>query len=189
MSKTAKQAMAVDDVELVTRTLSGDVGAFEELVKRYQVSIYNLVFRLVRNEGAAADVAQMAFIKAYEGLRSFRGGSSFKTWLYRIAINLSKNYLRDQGRRKEDLGEVDTTSASNPLEVLIEDERRQLFHKAFKTLSARQRLVVKLKVDEGMGYREIAKIMGCSVGTVKASFHYACARLREILREEGDEMS
>ncbi len=177
------------DDRLVERARAGDEEAFEDLVKRYEKPIYYLALRSVREEQAAADLAQTAFLKAYEGLRGFRGQASFKTWLYRIAMNLCKNYLRDQGKKKvESLGEMDPPSTANPLRELIEHEGRKLLTGAWGKLPEKQRLTVTLKVHEGMKYREIAKVMGCSVGTVKANFHHACTKLKTMLQEGRDEM-
>ena len=181
--------MGGEDHALVEQVLSGDEGAFEDLVRRYQTAIYYLALRFVKEEGVAADLVQTAFLKVFEGLKSFRRQSSFKTWLYSIAINLCKNYLRDHGKKKWDrLDEMDPASTANPLRQLIEREDQQLLEQAWKKLPERQRFTVSLKVHEGLKYREIAEVMGCSVGTVKANFHHACTRLKTMLREERDEM-
>jgi RNA polymerase sigma-70 factor (ECF subfamily) len=181
--------MGGEDHALVEQTLAGDQAAFEELVRRYQRPIYYLCLRSVREEQAAADLGQTAFLKAYEGLKGFRGQASFKTWLYRIAINLCKNYLRDHGKKKFDsLDELDPPSKANPLRELIEHEDQARISQAWAKLPEKQRMTVSLKVQEGMKYREIAKVMGCSVGTIKANFHHACTRLRTMLQEERDEM-
>jgi RNA polymerase sigma-70 factor (ECF subfamily) len=177
--------MGGEDHALVERALDGDAGAFEELVRAYQAPIYYLALRYVRDEGAAADLAQTTFLKAFQGLRGFRHGSSVKTWLYRIVINLCKNYLRDRGRKREDsLGEMDPPSTANPLQELIAHEDQRLLVQAWGRLPERQRLTVMLKVNEGMKYREIAEVLGCSVGTVKANFHHACTRLKTMFQEE-----
>jgi RNA polymerase sigma-70 factor (ECF subfamily) len=181
--------MGGEERALVEQALAGDEGAFEDLVRRYQAPIYYLALRFVKEEGTAADLAQTAFLKAYEGLRGFRRQSSFKTWLYRITINLCKNYLRDRGKKKWDsLGEMDPPSTANPLRELIEHEDQRLLAQAWDKLPERQRLTVSLKVHEGMKYREIAEVMGSSVGTIKANFHHACTRLKALLQEGRDEM-
>ncbi len=181
--------MEGEDHALVEQALEGTKGAFEELVRRYQKPIYYLCLRFVREEQAAADLAQTAFLKAYEGLRGFRGQASFKTWLYRIASNLCKNYLRDQGKKKVDsLGEMDPPSTANPLRELIEHEDQWMLARAWAKLPEKQRMTVTLKVQEGMKYREIVEVMGCSVGTIKANFHHACTRLKGMLQEGRDEM-
>jgi RNA polymerase sigma-70 factor (ECF subfamily) len=181
--------MEGEDHALVEQALAGEQRAFEELVRRYEKPIYYLALRSVREEQAAADLAQTAFLKAYQGLRGFRRQASFKTWLYRIAINLCKNYLRDQGKKRFDsLGEMDPPSTANPLHELIEHERQTLLARAWAKLPERQRLTVSLKVQEGMKYREIAEVLGSSVGTIKANFHHACVRLKAMLQEGRDEM-
>jgi RNA polymerase sigma-70 factor (ECF subfamily) len=181
--------MGGEDHALVEQALAGTTRAFEELVRRYERPIYYLALRYVREEQAAADLAQTAFLKAYEGLRGFRRQASFKTWLYRIAINLCKNYLRDQGKKKWDsLGEMDPPSTANPLHELIEHEDQWVLAQAWAKLPEKQRRTVSLKVQEGMKYREIAEVLGCSVGTIKANFHHACTRLRAMLQEGRDEM-
>jgi RNA polymerase sigma-70 factor (ECF subfamily) len=177
------------DDRLVERARAGDEEAFEDLVRRYEKPIYYLALRFVKEEQAAADLAQTAFLKAYEGLRGFRGQASFKTWLYRIAMNLCKNYLRDQGKKKvESLGEMDPPSTANPLRELIEHESQALLARAWARLPEKQRMTVVLKVQEGMKYREIAAVMGSSVGTIKANFHHACTRLKAMLQEGRNEM-
>jgi RNA polymerase sigma-70 factor (ECF subfamily) len=181
--------MGGEDRALVEQALAGNEGAFEDLVRKYQRPIYYLALRFAREEQAAADLGQTTFLKAFQGLQGFRGQSSFKTWLYRIAINLCKNYLRDHGKKKEDsLGEMDPPSTANPLRELIEHESQALLVQAWGKLPEKQRMTVVLKVQEGMKYREIAEVMGCSVGTIKANFHHACTRLRAMLQEGRDEM-
>jgi RNA polymerase sigma-70 factor (ECF subfamily) len=186
----AEPTMSGEDRLLVERALAGEERAFEDLVRHYQAPLYYFTLRYVKDEHAAADLAQTAFLKAFKGLRTFHHDSSFKTWLYRIAVNLSKNYLRDRSKKgAESAEEIDPPSHSNPLQELIAQEEQRLLAQAWERLPERQRLTVTLKVHEGMKYREIAEVLGCSVGTVKANFHHACARLKEILREEKNEMS
>jgi RNA polymerase sigma-70 factor (ECF subfamily) len=181
--------MEGDDHALVEQALAGYKRAFEELVRRYEKPVYYVALRYVRDEQAAADLAQTAFLKAYEGLRGFRWQASFKTWLYRIAINICKNYLRDREKKRVDsLGEMDPPSTANPLRELIEHEDQWRLAQAWDRLPDKQRMTVALKVQEGMKYREIAEVMGCSVGTIKANFHHACTKLRAMLQEGRDEM-
>ncbi|MBW2038640.1 MAG: sigma-70 family RNA polymerase sigma factor [Deltaproteobacteria bacterium] len=172
------------ETQLVERVLRGEEGAFEELVMMYQAPIYYLTLRFVRDEQAAADLAQTTFFRAFQGLWGFRQGASFKTWLYRIAINLCKNYLRDHGKEKfKDWSDIDPPSSANPLQKLIENEEQKLLLRAWGRLPERQRLTLTLRVQEGMKYREIAEVLGCSVGTVKANFHHALIKLKEIFQE------
>lgn len=183
--------MEGEDRLLVERARAGEEGAFEDLVRKHQAPLYYFTLRFVRDEQAAADLAQNTFLRAFKGLQGFQQEASFKTWLYRIAINLSKNYLRDRGKKGHISSEgIDPPSySSNPLQELIDHEEQKLLTQACEQLPERQRLTVTLKVQEGMKYREIADILGCSVGAVKANFHHACMKLREIIREGKDEMS
>jgi RNA polymerase sigma-70 factor (ECF subfamily) len=181
--------MGGEDQLLVERALAGEERAFESLVRQYQAPLYYFTLRFVKDEQAAADLAQTTFLKAFKGLQGFHRESSFKTWLYRIAINLTKNYLRDRGKKGTESSEdIDPPSHANPLQELIAHEEQRLLVQAWGQLPERQRLTVTLKVQEGMKYKEIAAVLGCSVGAVKANFHHACTRLKEILREGKDEM-
>ena len=174
---------------LVERALNGEEGAFEELVKHYQAPLYYLALRFVRDEQAAADLTQTAFLRAYQGFPGFRQRSSFKTWLYRITINLCKNHLRDWARKGlESSGEIDPPSHANPLQELIEHEGQQSLLQAWHKLPERQQLTVTLKIQEGMKYHEIAEVLECTVGAVKANFHHACKKLKAILQEGRNEM-
>ena len=175
---------------LVERALHGEEGAFEEIVRHYQAPLYYLALRFVRDEHAAADLTQTAFLRAYQGLAGFRGRSSLKTWLYRITINLCKNHLRDWARKGlEYSAEIDPPAHSNPLLELIKREEQRHMVQAWEQLPERQRLTVTLKIQEEMKYCEIAEVLGCSVGTVKANFHHACKKLKAILQEGHNEMS
>jgi RNA polymerase sigma-70 factor (ECF subfamily) len=147
---------------LVERAQHGEEGAFEELVKRYQAPLYYIALRFVR---------------------------SFKTWLYRIAINLCKNYLRDRAKKGfENSGEIDLPSHANPLQELINHEDQRRMVQAWRQLPERQQLTVTLKIQEGMKYQEIADVLECSLGAVKANFHHACKKLKAILQEGRNEM-
>jgi len=174
---------------LVERALHGEEGAFEEMVRQYQAPLYYLALRFVRDEQAAADLIQTTFLRVFQGLPGFRQRSSLKTWLYRITINLCKNFLRDRAQKGlENSSEIDPPSPSNPLLELIEHEEQRHMVQAWQQLPERQRLTVTLKIQEGMKYHEIAEVLECSVGAVKANFHHACKKLKSILQEERDEM-
>jgi RNA polymerase sigma-70 factor (ECF subfamily) len=189
VSKEIEPTMEGED-RLVQRAQHGEKGAFEELVKHYQAPLYYLALRFVRDEQAAADLTQTTFLRVYQGLGGFRQRSSFKTWLYRIAINLCKNYVRDRAKKGlENSAEIDPPSHSNPLQELIADENRRRMVQAWAQLPEKQQLTVTLKIQEEMKYREIAEVLECTVGTVKANFHHACKKLKAILQEGRDAMS
>jgi RNA polymerase sigma-70 factor (ECF subfamily) len=189
VSKKVEPTMEGED-RLVERAQHGEERAFEELVKHYQAPLYYLALRFVRDEQAAADLTQTAFLRAFQGLPGFRQRSSLKTWLYRITINLCKNHLRDRARKGlETSGEMDPPSPSNPLQELIKHENRRRMVQAWEQLPEKQQLTVTLKIQEEMKYHEIAEVLECTVGAVKANFHHACKKLKAILQEGRDEMS
>jgi RNA polymerase sigma-70 factor (ECF subfamily) len=174
---------------LVEQVLRGETEAFEDLVRKYQVPLYYFALRFVRDEQAAADLVQTTFLKAFQGLGGFRQEASFKTWLYRITINICKNYLRDSAKKAPATSEeIDPPSHSNPLLELIKHEDQRLMVQAWRQLPERQQLTVTLKIQEGMKYHEIAEVLKCTVGAVKANFHHACKKLKSILQEGHDEM-
>lgn len=168
-----------NDKELVKQAQKGDKAAFDTLVTKYHLKVVNLVTRFVKNADDAQDVAQEAFIKAYRGLKNFRGDSAFYTWLYRIAINSAKNYLVSQGRKSpayavdvEDAEHME--SATNLKEYdtpegnMLTDEIEQTVYKAIKDLPEDLKTAITLRELEGMSYDEIANVMECPIGTVRS---------------------
>ena len=168
------------DQELVRRVQKGDKRAFDLLVIKYQHKIAKLISRYIRDPDEVQDVAQEAFIKAYRALANFRGESAFYTWLYRIAINTSKNHLMAQGRRPpgsdveiedaliteegaEALSDVDT-----PEGLALTDEIERVILAAIEALPEELRTAITLRELEGLSYEEIAEAMSCPVGTVRS---------------------
>lgn len=168
-----------NDQVLVERVKQGDKRAFDLLVLKYQHKIVNLVQRYVRDPNEAMDVTQEAFIKAYRAIPRFRGDSAFYTWLYRIAINTSKNYLVSMSRRPLeydlDLQDPEQNAISNKLRdedtpegLLLRDELRETMEKTIAGLPEELRLAITLREAEGLSYEEIAQTMDCPVGTVRS---------------------
>lgn len=168
-----------EDLELITRTIAGERDAFNELVIKYQRPLYSLLFRMVSNHEDAADLLQKSFVKAFTGLGGFERRSTFKTWLYQIAINLAKNVYRDRSRA-EYVSIDNVVIKRNPrtLEGLIARENRQLLRQALTGLPEKQRLTLLLRIQEDKKFEEIAGIMKCSVGTAKANYHHAVQKLK-----------
>ena len=169
-------------MEAVHRVLAGDTEAFGALVQQYQGEIYRLTYRMTRNAEDAKDLAQEAFVQAYRALRSFRGQSRFSTWLYRIAVNLCLNHLKVTAR--EDLAEVSGDlpgSRTDALDVLLADERDRAVAAAIETLPPQQKATLLLRVQQGLGHREIAEILDCSEGTAKANYFHAVRALQRKL--------
>ena len=200
MSETAPIAGAgsptgVLEGDLVQRARNGDLKAYDDLVKRYQERIYATVYHMTSNHEDANDIAQEAFIKAYQALKSFKGGSSFYTWLYRIAVNKTINFLKQRKNKHHfSLNDLDFNTENNPdLVALISDktpfrdagltELQKKLNEALLTLSEPHRMVVVLHDVQGQSHEEIAEIMGCNIGTVRSRLFYARQQLQGYLAE------
>jgi RNA polymerase sigma-70 factor (ECF subfamily) len=171
------------DVEAVQRVLAGDTEAFGVLVRQYQQEIYRLTYRMTRNAEDAKDLAQEAFVQAYRALAAFRGQSRFSTWLYRIAMNLCLNHLKVAAR--EDPAALDASLAdtrTDVLDALLTDERDRAVVAAIRTLPPQQRATLVLRVQQGLGHREVAEILGCAEGTAKANYFHAVRALQRKLQ-------
>ena len=172
-----KDYPSMDDVALWKAAQRGDMRAFEELVARHRDKIYARAFSMIRNEEDAIDLSQEAWVKAWQRLKQFQGDSSFLTWMTRIVINLCLDKLRKQKRERaesienleEESGGVERqmpTVTINPTERLERGELRQRIDKALGLLSYEHRTVLILHEFEDLEYKEIAKRMQCSIGTV-----------------------
>lgn len=185
--------MSLTDLELVQRVQSGDKRSFDVLVLKYQHKVISLVLRYVHDHDTAQDVAQEAFIKAYKGLKNFRGESAFYTWLYRIAINSAKNYLVSQNRRLPD-NDIDAHEAeqfegdsalkeyATPERELLTAEIQAAVSKAIDDLPEDLRTAIMLRELEGMSYEEIAETMDCPIGTVRSRIFRARESIDKVLR-------
>lgn len=173
------------DINLIERYLTGDETAVDELVVKYQKQIYAFVYRMTEDIEDAKDLTQKTFIKAFNGIKGFKKKSSFKTWLYQIAINTSINHLRQNKHKKTELKDSLAEDNKGVLTTIIEDEKRGLIKKAMDKLPERQRLAIVLRVYEELSCSETAKAMGCSDGAVKAHYHNGVKKLKELLRGEG----
>ncbi len=163
--------------------INGDDRAFAKLVNRYKERIFLVVMRIVRNRDEAKDLAQDAFIKAYRNRQSFRADSSFYTWVYRIAVNLSLNYInRNRERQADSLDDTDASNFSIDPDLTVEQEElRKTIDKAIKELPARQRTVFVLRHYEEKSHAEIADLLSITEGAVKANYHQAVQKLKGFL--------
>src|SRR5580765_435749 len=184
----------VPDEKLVRRAQRGDMVAFEELVGRHRDKIYARAFSMMRNEEDAIDLSQEAWVKAWQRLKQFQGEASFVTWMTRIVINLCLDQLRKQKRlRAESIEQMDEESGGverqmpvvtpNPTERLERGELRQRIDEALAKLSYEHRTVLILHEFEEMEYKEIAKAMECSIGTVMSRLFYARRKLAALLAD------
>lgn len=184
-----------DEAVLVKRARQGDLGAYDDLVRRYQERIYATVYHMTSNHEDANDLAQEAFIKAYQALKSFKGGSSFYTWVYRIAVNKTINFLKQRKNRAQlSLDDLDFNAEHDPdLVALISEKtpRREIslaelhekLNVALQKLSEPHRLVVTLHDVQGLSHEEIAEIMDCNIGTVRSRLFYARQQLQAYLSD------
>ncbi len=189
------------DAKIVEAIRAGDTGAYRELVEKYQSRIYAMICGMVRDREEAHDLTQDAFVKAFKNLDRFRLEASFYTWLYRIASNVSIDWLRKQKRRKHD--EFDESRAVRDSTGMIDPiyqkqspgkelERSQLKDRIFdamETLSPEHRQIVLLREVEGYSYSEIAEVMGIPEGTVMSRVFYARRKLQGLLRADMEAVS
>ena len=185
----------VDDLILIQRAQKEDGAAYDELIRRYQERIYATVYHMTSNHEDANDLTQETFIKAYRALKSFKGDSSFYTWIYRIAVNKTINFLKQRKNRYQmSLDDLDFHAEHDPdLVALVSEKtpRRDLnlaelqekLNAAMQKLSEIHRLVVTLHDIQGMPHEEIGKIMGCNVGTVRSRLFYARQQLQAYLSD------
>jgi RNA polymerase sigma-70 factor (ECF subfamily) len=183
-----------DDSALIEKCRGGDVAAFEPLVEKYRQRVWRLAYNVLRDREEAWDVAQEAFIKAYQALPSFRGQSAFYTWLYRITMNVAADRARSraaQGRAfgtervpEEDWERVITDpnpAEASPADAASRREERQKIMRALDQLSEDHRRIIMLGDLEGLSYREIAETLEIPMGTVMSRLHNARKRLRDVL--------
>jgi RNA polymerase sigma-70 factor, ECF subfamily len=184
-----------DDAALIERCRAGDVAAFEPLVEKYRQRVWRLAYNTLRDREEAWDVAQEAFIRAYQALPSFRGQSAFYTWLYRIVMNVATDRARSRGAQGRAFGTErvpeedweralpdDNPGDEAPDAAAARREQRQKIVKALDTLPEHHRKIVMLSDLEGLSYREIADTLEIPMGTVMSRLHNARKRLRDALR-------
>jgi len=191
---TVKDHTSTDDQALVRAAQRGDMAAFEELVARHRDKIYARAYSMMRNEEEAIDLSQEAWVKGWQRLRQFQGESGFGTWMTRIVINLCLDQLRKQKRqRTESIEAMDEETGGverqmpvitvNPTAGLERGELRQRIDRALGQLSYEHRTALVLHEFEEMEYKEIAKTMGCSIGTVMSRLFYARRKLAVLLAD------
>jgi RNA polymerase sigma-70 factor, ECF subfamily len=182
------------DEELVTRSRGGDTDSFNQLILRWERPIYALAYRVIGREEDARDVCQETFLRAYRSLAGFKGEAKFSSWLYRIALNLCRDWIRRQRRAPvmqmpEDLDLLEVAASVEPSES-IEDlvARRELsavVEEAMTHLPAEQRTAIILKEYHGMTFQEIADLQGCPLSTVKTRLYQGLSVVRRQLERQG----
>jgi RNA polymerase sigma-70 factor (ECF subfamily) len=196
-TETTAAQSDVSEIELVKRCQNGDSEAFDELVTRYRAKIFGMIYNMVHSEQDAWDLAQDSFIKAWKSIGRFRGKSSFYTWIYRIVMNVTIDWLRKKqvkgaGAEFDDavqLKEIEPAAKTaprpedQPYERMERAELRQKIENAIAQLSPEHRAVILMKETEDMQYHEIAETLGCSIGTVMSRLFYARKRLQSLLKD------
>ncbi len=192
MASQKKDYPALEDPALVKLSQRGDTRAFEEMVARHRDKVYSRALSMLRHEDDAVDVSQEAWVKGWQRLKQFQGESSFLTWMTRIVINLCLDQLRKQKRQKaESIEELEQESGGverqmptvtvNPTEGLERTELRKKIDEALGKLSYEHRTVLILHEFEELEYKEIAKRMECSIGTVMSRLFYARRRMAALM--------
>lgn len=178
------------DIEqsLIQRAKKGDQDAFAALVDEHQRYVYNLAFRVVKDENEALDLTQETFVRAWTALPNFRGQSQFRTWLYRITTNLCYNRLPGLRRSLADLGDdvlpdLPETGrmSSNPLREIESNEARAYLHHAIDQLDANYKILIVMRYHDELSYEEIASLLNLPLGTVKTGLFRAREKLRLAL--------
>lgn len=183
------------DWALVQRVQNGEVSAFNQLVQKYRQSLFSIIYNMTGNREDATDIAQEAFIKAFQSIKQFRGQASFYTWIYRIAVNSSITFIKrakkqrfinyetiDETLVSSDILEYFTAKTKTEKGALLKELQEKL-NEALQKLSPKHRIVVILHEVEGMNHKEIADITKTSEGTVRSRLHYAKKMLQAYLQE------
>ncbi len=182
------------EAEIIKKLKEGSEKAFRDLVSTYQKMVVNICYGIVHNIEDAEDVAQDVFIEVFRSVSGFRGDSKLSTWIYRIAVNRSINYLRDHKRRsnlksldetvdssKSAISELFYESASDPQKEMENIQRSKILYAAIDTLSKNQRIAFTLNKYEGLSYKEISEIMELSISSVESLMHRAKKNLQKRL--------
>lgn len=181
-----------DDGALVERAKGGNEDAFAALVHRHRDRAFAVAYRVVRQREDALDIAQEAFVRAYQSLAGFKGEARFSTWLHRIVVNLALDHLRRQphhdageykdARALEEAANQVVAPTPDPQQAVEALEARRLIQEGLAALPAEQRTALVLREIEGLSYKEIAQAMRCSIGTVMSRLHYARRKMQDTLR-------
>ena len=176
----------LDDAELIRACLDGNRDAFEVIVSRHRRTVYQVCYRFVNNHEDASDLSQETFVRAWRGLKTFKGQAALSTWLYRIAVNVCLNKVEAKKTATEPLesDQFEDTRSESATETLVRGERAAAVRKAIAALPEKQRATLILRTYHDMSHQEIANALGSSVGAVKANFFHALGNLKKILGSE-----
>jgi RNA polymerase sigma-70 factor, ECF subfamily len=177
----------LDDPALVAEAVAGNRDAFDLIVERHRRAVYQVCFRFVNNHEDANDMAQDVFVRAWRGLRNFKGQSALSTWLYRIAVNVCLNRVSAKRIASEPIDEgegFEDTRIEGAAHAMLREERATTVRRAIRSLPPKQRATLIMRTYHDMSHQQIADILGSSVGAVKANFFHALSNLKKILGQE-----
>ena len=186
--------MTRTDEELVARSIGGDVDSFNQLVLRWERPIYALAYRVIGREEEARDVVQETFLRAFRGIGNFRGQAKFSSWVYRIALNLCRDWIRRERRAPiqaapEGVDLVELAAEQGPVEsiedLVARQEMSAIVAEGMKLLPDEQRTAIVLKEYHGLTFQEIADLQGCPLSTVKTRLYQGLSVLRRHLESQG----
>ncbi len=177
----------MDDAALVAASIEGRREAFDAIVERYRRTVYQVCYRFVGNHEDASDLSQESFVRAWRGLKTFKGESALSTWLYRVAVNVCLNRVSAKTLPTDSIESTDRfedTRIEGAQAALLREERAAAVRKAIASLPKKQRATLILRTYHDMPHQQIADILGSSVGATKANFFHALANLKKILGNE-----
>ena len=184
VTSSADDLATADDRTLVAAFLAGRREAFDVIVERHRRPIYQLCYRFVGNHEDAADLAQDVFVRAFKGLRNFKGDAALATWLYRVGVNacLNRAALKKLPTESIDAAQHVDTRALSALDHVVRGEQAAAVRRAIRKLPPRQRATLMLRVYQDLSHDEIARILGSTVGAVKANFFHALGNLKRLMQ-------
>jgi RNA polymerase sigma-70 factor, ECF subfamily len=197
-NRSTQDLMTRPDEELVARATAGDLDSFNQLVTRWERPIYALAFRTLGREEDARDVVQEAFLRAYRGLRAFKGEAKFSSWLYRITLNLCRDWMRKERRTPVvavpegvdpiDIADREASPAESVEDLVARREMSRAVARAMAELPEEQRTAILLKEYHGLTFQEIAEMLHCPLSTVKTRLYQGLSVLRRRLeRRQAEE--
>lgn len=175
---------AMDDAALVAAAVAGERDAFDAVVERHRRTVYQVCYRFVGNHEDASDLSQESFVRAWRGLKTFKGQSALSTWLYRIAVNVCLNRVSAKTPPTDPIESTDhfeDTRIEGAQSALLREERAAAVRKAIAALPRKQRATLILRTYHELSHQQIADILGSSVGATKANFFHALANLKKLL--------
>ncbi len=172
----------LSDEELIKLVKAGEVAPYDELVRRHQIKIHDLCYKILRNYDDAKDMAQETFLKAYRKINKFGGRSKFSTWLYRIAVNNCLNFIKKRRPTEELFEEITGSQRDDPVQIYKNKKFREMIYAAVAELPNVQKAVFTLRTLQDFSYQEISEILKKPVSTVKVNHHLAVKNLRNRLR-------